>query len=95
MSSKAPSTNGITKWSFFNYTLSLFKKDKNNLKKFTSKKSRKYFYLFSCTLPDYVPHERSKEFLENSYFENMKAGFLQKCQNSLRQTSPEMMHFQT
>ena len=27
-------------------------------------------------------------------FENMTAGFLLKCQNSLWQTSPELMHFQ-
>jgi hypothetical protein len=36
----------------------------------------------------------SKEFWKNSHFENIRADFLRKCQNPLRQTSPEMMHFQ-
>ena len=45
-------------------------------------------------LPDYVFHESFKEFWKNSHFENMRAGFPRRCQNSLRQNSPEMMHFQ-
>jgi hypothetical protein len=45
-------------------------------------------------LPHYVSHEILKEFWKNSHFENMRADFLRRCQNSLRQTSPEMMHFQ-
>ena len=47
-----------------------------------------------CILLDYVPHESFKEFLKNSHYENMRACFLRRCQNSLWQTSPEMMHFQ-
>ena len=45
-------------------------------------------------LPDYVSHEIFKEFRKNSHFENIRADFLRRCQNSPRQTSPEMMHFQ-
>jgi hypothetical protein len=41
-----------------------------------------------------VFHESSKEFWKNSHFENMRADFLMRCQKSLWQTSPEMMHFQ-
>ena len=43
---------------------------------------------FTCILPDYVGHESIKEFLKNNHFENMKAGFLLRCQNSLRQSTP-------
>ena len=50
--------------------------------------------LFICILPDYVSHERFKEFWKNRHFENMRADFLMRCQNLLWQTSPEMMHFQ-
>ena len=35
----------------------------------------------------------TKEFWKNIHFENMTAGFLQRCQNSLRRITPEMMHF--
>ena len=44
--------------------------------------------------PDYVGHESSEEFWKNIHFKNMRADFLRRCQNSLRQTCPEMMHFQ-
>ena len=37
---------------------------------------------FTCTLPDYVSHESSKELWKNSHFGNMRAGFLRMCQNS-------------
>ena len=57
------------------------------------KSSRNNFFS-TCILPDYVSHESSKEFWKNSHFENMRADFLMRCQNLLRQTSPEMMHFQ-
>ena len=49
---------------------------------------------FTWILPDYVSHEISKEFWKSSHFQNMRAGFLRRCQNSLRQNSHEMMHFQ-
>ena len=53
-----------------------------------------FIFLPVFYVPDYVSHESLKEFWENSYFENMRADFLLRCQTSLRQTSPEMMHFQ-
>ena len=55
---------------------------------------RKQLYFFTCILPDYVVHESPKEFWKNNHFENMRASFLRRCQNSLWQTSHEMMHFQ-
>ena len=54
-------------------------------------KSSRNSFIF---LPDCVSHETSKEFWKNNHFENMRADFLRRCQASLRQTSPEMMHFQ-
>ena len=61
-----------------------------------------FFYLtksseidfFTCILPDYMAHSIPKEFWENSHFENMTAGFLQRCKNLLRWIAPKMMHFQ-
>jgi hypothetical protein len=53
-----------------------------------------FVFLPSCILPDYVAHESFKEFLKNSHFENMRADFLRRCQNWIRQASPEMMHLQ-
>ena len=47
---------------------------------------KKQFYFFTYILPDYVSHESLKEFWKNSHFENMRADFLRRCQNSLRQT---------
>ena len=58
------------------------------------KSSANTFYFFTCILPDYVAHESLKEFWKNIYFENMRAGFHLRCQNSLRFVTPEMMHFQ-
>ena len=55
---------------------------------------RKQLCFFTCILPDYMFHESSNEFWKNSHFGNMRADFLWRCQNSHRQTSPEMMHFQ-
>ena len=45
-------------------------------------------------LSEYVGHESLKEVWKNSHFENLRADFPRRCQNSLRQTSPERMHFQ-
>ena len=63
------------------YTLFRFKR--YNLFQYFSKmkSSENKFDLFTCILPDYVGHESIKELLKNSHFENMKAGFLLKCQN--------------
>ena len=41
-----------------------------------------------------MTNESQKEFWKNRLFENTRASFLLRCQNSLRQNSPEMMHFQ-
>ena len=41
-----------------------------------------------------MAHDISKEFLEDSHFENTTAGFLLRCQNLLRLIPPKMMHFQ-
>ena len=50
---------------------------------------------FTCILPDYVGHDSPKQnFFLNSHFENTRADFLLRCQNSLWQTTHEMMHFQ-
>jgi hypothetical protein len=59
-----------------------------------SEKFRKQLYFFTCILPDYVVHESPKEFWKNNHFENVRASFLRRCQNSLWQTSHETMHFQ-
>ena len=42
-----------------------------------------------------MAEEIIKEFWKNSHFENMRADFPLRHQNSLRQNTPEMMHFQT
>ena len=59
-----------------------------------SKEFKNRVYFFTCILPDYVAHDISKEFLENSHFEDTTAGFLLRCQNLLRLIPPKMMHFQ-
>ena len=51
------------------------------------------FIFFTCILSDNVGHEKLKEFWKTNHFENMKADFLRRSQNSLRQTSPKMMDF--
>ena len=55
-------------------------------KDFISEKLRKQFCFLTCILPDYVAQESFKEFWKNDHFENMRADFLRRCQNSLRQT---------
>jgi hypothetical protein len=52
---------------------------------FKNEKFKKIFHLFTCILPNYVPHKITKEFWKISHFCNMTAGFfLLRCQNSLR-----------
>ena len=58
------------------------------------KSSKNNFIFFTCILPGYVFNESPKEFWKNSNFENMRANFISRCQKSLRQNSPEIMHFQ-
>ena len=78
--------------SFFIYSLMHKKPELSIFKIVLVKSSGKNF--FTCILPDYVFHEIPKEFWKNNHFENMRASFLRRCQNSLWQTSHEMMHFQ-
>ena len=51
---------------------------------FINKKFKKILYFLICILPNYAPHEITKEFWKNSQFENMMTDFLLRCQNSLR-----------
>ena len=55
--------------------------------------SKKYFILLLAFNPSICSwyHQR---ILKNSHFENMTAGFLLRCQNSLWQTTSEIMHIQ-
>ena len=76
------------------YSLIRKKSDSTILKNFVREKFRKQFYFFTCILTDYLTHESLKVFWKNSDFENMGASFLRRCQNTLWQNSPEMMHFQ-
>ena len=46
------------------------------------------FYLINWVM------KAPKIFWQNNHFENIRADFLKRCQNSHRQTSPETMHFQ-
>ena len=43
---------------------------------FINEKLKKISHFFNSILPNYVPHEITKEFGKNSHFENMPAGFL-------------------
>ena len=43
---------------------------------FIKEKLKKTFYFLTCILPNYVPHEITKEFWKSSHFENMTAGFI-------------------
>ena len=69
-------------------------KETSKFRIFIIEKFKKIFYSFTYILDNYMAHETTKEFLKNSHFENMTAGFLQRCQNLLRYFTPEMMHFQ-
>jgi len=80
---------------YFWYSLIRKKSDSTIFKNFVREKFRKQFnFFFTCILPDYVSHESLKVIWKNSDFENMGANFLRRCQNTRRQNSPEMMHFQ-
>ena len=58
-----------------------------HLNAFKWHKSNSAFYLV-------VSHESLKELWKNSRFENLRTGFLLRCQNSLRQTTPEIILMQ-
>ena len=76
------------------YSVMHKKTDKSIFRCFIYKMFKKQFHFFTCILPGYVFNESIKEFWKNRNFENMRAGFLRRCQISLRQKSPEIMHFQ-
>ena len=57
-------------------------------------KVQKTVLFFTSILPDYVFLESPKKFWKKSPFEPMRAGFLRKHQNSLRQISPRILGFQ-
>ena len=60
---------------------------------FLMKSSDDILYFGTCILPDYVAHESLKEFWTNIYFENMRAGFHRRSQNSLRFVTPKWCIF--
>ena len=74
----------------------MHKKTEKSISRFFVYKNfkRQLLFFFTCILPGYVFNESPKEFWKNSNFENMRANFISRCQNSLRQNSPEIMHFQ-
>ena len=76
------------------YSLMHKKTEKSISRFFVYKKFKKQFYFFTCILPGYVFNESPKEFWKNSNFENIRANFISRCQNSLWQNSPEIIHFQ-
>ena len=81
-------TSEFTQFFIARYTPFRYKRD-NLFHYFSLMKSlENAFYFLTNILPDFVTHESSKEFWKNSHFENMRAGFLLMCQNSLRQTTP-------
>ena len=62
-----------------------------------------FFCLIKSSKIDFISHLHftwlygswyQQRILKISHFENMTAGFLQRCQNLLRHFTPEMMHFQ-
>ena len=67
-----------------NYSLMHKKTDKTKFKNCIGEKFMEQHNSFTCISPDYVFHESPKEFWKNSHFENMRASFLLKCENSLR-----------
>ena len=50
---------------------------------FFNERLKKISHFFTSILPNYVPHEITKEFWKNNHFENMTAGFLLRYQNLL------------
>ena len=52
--------------------------------KFLLMRSSKKMLFFTRIFPYYVAHDITKEFWKNNHYENTTAGFLLRCQNSLR-----------
>ena len=69
------------------------KRSQFSIQLFISWKLQKLFYFLTCILADFVADEITKEFWKSSHFENITAGFLLRCQNTLRWNTPEKMRF--
>ena len=54
----------------------------DSLLNYVQKIQKSILFILTCILPDYVAHENPKEFWKNSRFENIRAGFLGRSQNS-------------
>ena len=67
------------------------KETKVNLQ-FSMMKHSEIILFFTCIFPYYVVHKITKEFCQNSHFENMTADFLLRCQKSLRQEISLICH---
>ena len=67
----------------WSYSLMRKKIDKTIFKNCISEKFRKQSNFLICISSDYVFHESPKKFWKNNHFENMRASFLRRCQNSL------------
>ena len=52
-----------------------------------------FFYSFTCIFPDHMFMKSPQNFEKNSNFENITAGFLQRCQTLLWYFTTKMMHF--
>ena len=76
-------------------SLNYWKQYKQKFNILFNKKFKNWFHFLPAFHPDYVAHCIIKEFLKNSNFEKMTAGFLLRCQNLLRWDTPEMMHLLT
>ena len=75
------------------WTLIWNENDKSLFKNFINEKFRKWFYFLPVFYLIMWVMKAPKNFGKKNYFENMRADFLRRSQNSLRQTSPKMMDF--
>ena len=69
------------------------KSTQNWIQFFSNKKLRNCVYSFTCILPNHMGNNIFKDFLKNSLFENMAAGFLLTCQKSLRREISLICHW--
>ena len=86
----APISEGPWSTIFNISSLNAFKYNKNIFKKFISEMLRKQInFSLAFYLIKYLAHAITKDLCKNSNFENIRAGFLLRCQNSLWQTTLE------
>ena len=69
------------------------KSTQNWIQFFSNKRLRNCVYHFTCILPNHMGNNIFKDFLKNSLFENMTAGFLLTCQKSLRREISLICHW--